>query len=211
MKEEVITKNFPIKSLQEVLSIGYLFLLLLGLIRETLTYGILGINIMSYSSILDILLSPIIILTGNRILLGAVVITPLLFYWGLKLSEKFHHRNKEKAWYQKRFNVAELDKEYGKENFSMTFVLSMTFGLLLGVFSGAGIMDGYELKEELDEGLPKMTHVLTFVDKEAIPVKIIGQNSQYVFYVMGKQKEIAISPIQGNIKRIEQLKKIEKK
>lgn len=211
MKEETITKNFPVKSLQEVLSIGYLSLLLFGLIRETLAYGILGINIMSYSSVLDILLSPIIILTDNKILLGAVVITPLLFYWGIKFFEKFHHRNKGKEWYQKRFDVAQLDKDYGNKNHSTIFVLTMTFGLLLGVFSAGGIMDGYELKEELEEGALEMTHILTFVDKEALPVKIIGQNSQYVFYVMGKKKEIAISPIQGNIKRIEQLKKIEKK
>jgi hypothetical protein len=211
MKKETLVNNLLLKSLQEILSIGYLSLLLFGLIRETITYGILGINIMSYSSILDILLSPIIILTGNRFLLTAVIIIPLLFYWATKLFKKFHTYNKEKEWYQKRFDVAQLDEEYAKENFSMVFVITMTFGLLLGVFFSSGVLDGYKYKKELEEGSVKMTHVLTFMDKDRVPVKIIGQNSQYVFYVLDKKKEIAISPIQGNIKRIEQLKKVNKK
>lgn len=156
-------------------------MLLFGLIRETITYGILGLNIISYSSILDILLSPVIILTGNKVLLGAVVIIPLLFYWGTKQFEKFHNGNKEKEWYQKRFDAVQIEKSYAKENFSILFVLSVTFGLLLGVFGASGVVDGQELKQELDKGALKMTHNLTFIDKEVVSVKIIGQNSQYIF------------------------------
>lgn len=208
MKEDTKSNSFPIKSLQEILSIGYLALLLFGLIRETITYGILGLNIISYSSILDILLSPVSILTGNKVLLGAVVIIPLLFYWGTQQFEKFHNRNKEKEWYQKRFDAVEIEKSYAKENFSILFVLSMTFGLLLGIFFASGVMDGQELKEELDKGALKMTHNLTFIDKDVVSVKIIGQNSQYIFYVVDGKTEISISPIQGNIKRIEPLNKV---
>ncbi len=211
MKEETSTSSFPIKSLQEILSIGYLALLLFGLIRETLTYWALGINIVSYSSILDILLSPVIILTGNKFLLGAVVIIPLLFYWGTTQFEKFHHRNKEKEWYQKRFDAVQIEESYKKENFSILFVLSMTFGLLLGIFFASGFMDGQELKEEIEAGTHKMTHILTFEDKEVLTVKIIGQNSQYIFYVLEKDTEIAISPIQGNVKRIQKIKNIKNK
>lgn len=200
--------NFKISSIQELLSIGYLVLLFFGLIRETILYGILGVNIITYSNVLDILLSPVAILTGNIYLAIAIVISVFFFYGGTVFLFKFHERNREKVWYQKWFDVPKLEKNYFNGDFSIiSFVGFMGLSMLLGVFLGGGVMDGYKLKEEVATGTHEITHQLTFMDKEIISVRMIGQNSQYLFYVLEDNTEIAISPIQGNIKRIEKLKK----
>jgi hypothetical protein len=208
IKEETPASGFKIKNLQEILYVCYLTLLLFGLIRETITYGILGINIISYSSVLDILLSPVVILTSSLVLTCGLVMGPILFYIGLEQIAKFKTRNKDKQWYQKCFGVAKVDENKKEEDLSLILVITMTYGMLFGAFLSISIGDGYELKEEIEAGTQEMTHTLTFEDKEVLPVKIIGQNSQYIFYVLDKDTEIAISPIEGNIKRIQKLKEL---
>lgn len=207
-KEIQKTVSFKITSIQELLSIGYLVLLFFGLIRETILYGFLGVNIITYSNVLDILLSPVAILTGNVYLMIAIVFSVFFFYWGTTFFIKFHESNRDKRWYQKLFDVPKLEKNYFNGDFSIiSFVGFMGLSMLLGVFLGGGIIDGYKLKNKILKGEHEVTHRLTFNDKEIIPVKVIGQNSQYVFYVLEDSTEIAVSPIQGNIKRIEKLKK----
>ncbi|BDS11610.1 hypothetical protein [Aureispira anguillae] len=206
MKEKS-TFKFEIKNLQELISIGYLSLLVFGIIRESITYGILGINIMYYSSVLDILLSPIIILTTDLAIAVFVVVIPILFYWILRQIGKFHHKHKTKEWYKKRIDVAGMEESFGNKNSLPILLVFMTHGLLLGIFLSDAVIGGYALQKKIANKEQKMSHQITFMDKEKLKVKIIGQNSQYLFYILDQQTEISISPIQGNIKRIEQLKK----
>ncbi len=67
MKEtEIITSENTNKVLvlQDYLSIGYLFILVLGVVQETIYYKFLGVNILDYSSILDVLIRPIAVILG---------------------------------------------------------------------------------------------------------------------------------------------------
>ena len=50
-----------------------------------------------------------------------------------------------------------------------------------------------------------MTHKITFMDQEKIEAKVLGGNSQYIFYVLENEKSVSISPIPGNVKTIDQL------
>jgi len=54
------------RSIQDYLSLGYIYLLLLGICRELIFYGMMDINIFSYSSVLDVMLSPLIVL-GSKL------------------------------------------------------------------------------------------------------------------------------------------------
>ena len=57
-----------VKSFQEIqgfLSIGYVYLIVMGILNETLYYNQIGIDILNYSNILDVLISPISKLTSS--------------------------------------------------------------------------------------------------------------------------------------------------
>ncbi len=58
-QEQSEIKESTQRSIQDYLSLGYLYLVVVGILFDAIFYGILGINIIHYSSILDVLLSPI--------------------------------------------------------------------------------------------------------------------------------------------------------
>jgi site-specific recombinase XerD len=70
-----------VKSFQEIqgfLSVGYIYLIVMGILNETLYYNQIGIDILNYSSILDVLISPIARLTSNILFLTIFII--VLFF-----------------------------------------------------------------------------------------------------------------------------------
>jgi hypothetical protein len=48
-----------LENLQTYLPLGYLYLVILGIIKESIHFFQLGINILKYSTLMDVLLSPI--------------------------------------------------------------------------------------------------------------------------------------------------------
>ena len=50
-------------SIQDYLSLGYLYLLTLGILREVIYFGFLEVNILSYSNVLDVILSPLVLMS----------------------------------------------------------------------------------------------------------------------------------------------------
>lgn len=76
------------------------------------------------------------------------------------------------------------------------------------MFLGFGIGRGGNVSSKVKEGKIKSTHEIIFNDNDSKQIKIIGQNSSYIFYVTENEREVSISPIVQNIKEI---KKIENK
>jgi hypothetical protein len=74
--------------ISEIIPLGYLYLLVLGILAESVYYGLLGINFLSYASILDVLLGPIAILTDNLMLLGLLILVGALFFFLMKRTNK---------------------------------------------------------------------------------------------------------------------------
>jgi hypothetical protein len=56
-----------IEKLQTFLPLGYLYLIILGILRDGVFFYMLGINFLKYSSIMDILISPISELTLSQL------------------------------------------------------------------------------------------------------------------------------------------------
>ena len=108
-----------LEKIQNLLPIGYLYLVLMGILKESLLYYQLGINILKYSTIMDILISPIADLTANPVLLGPAVI---LFFILPFLIIRFLSAKSNKKWVQKisglKNGAEALTVEHFKNHFS---------------------------------------------------------------------------------------------
>ncbi|MEZ0128638.1 hypothetical protein AB9T88_02065, partial [Flavobacterium sp. LBUM151] len=67
--------------IQKLLPLGYLFLVIMGILKESFFYYQLGINILKYSTIMDILISPIAEFTSNPIILVAILLLFVSHYY----------------------------------------------------------------------------------------------------------------------------------
>lgn len=204
-KEQLVDKEPNKRSLQDYLSLGYLYLLILGIFKDAISYGYLGINILNYASVQDILLSPIILLASNlKLLVTTFVVLPVLCIGGVYIGKWYHNRNKEKDWYRTKKGFESWDKMFSEGNF-YNFLIALMFYALFGGFIGFGVGGGQKKSEKLKNGALELDHQITFTDKETLAVNLIGHNSEYLFYAAEKDTTVTIIPIQGNIKKIEKL------
>jgi hypothetical protein len=173
--------------ISEILPLGYLYLLVLGILAESVYYGLLGINFLSYASILDVLLGPIAILTDNLILLGLLLAVGTIFYFLMKrTSQKLQKTNPEKV------------------SLSLTaswlFVMSI---MILSAFVGYGLGGGLKMRDNIANNDIKHNITLHFLDGEKRDVCKLGNTGTFLFYIEKDQKNIRIAPIANNIKEIE--------
>lgn len=181
----------------EYLPIGYIYLILLGIVSDSIYYGILGINIMSYSNILDVLLSPIINITSNLVLAIVFIGLPLFCYFYLLLIKKLSEKKKNAATQKKNL--------FTSLSFIQVWVILTAFSIF-SAFMGLGLGGGFATKKSLESKDFNLSHKLSFNDGETIRVKVIGNNGSYIFYVLKDQSQVIVSPILNNIKKIETIK-----
>ncbi len=191
-----------LEKIQNLLPIGYLYLVLMGILKESLLYYQLGINILKYSTIMDILISPIADLTANPVLLGPAVI---LFFILPFLIIRFLSAKSNKKWVQKisglKNGAEALTVEHFKNHFSRLLFLFITVSLL-SFFLGIGIGKGHSISEKIKNNRLEFHDKINFNTGESENVYIIGSNSVYYFYLTKGTKTIKIAPV-GTIKNIE--------
>ena len=202
----IITK--PLKSnfsLQEYLTLGYIYLLVLGILGDSIYYRFFGINILSYSSVTDVLLSPIVIVADQPIiLLGPALGVGALYYLRAKWSPKIHQKYREKRWYRRLNNVERLDQRYATPVSTNTLVgwaAMLTLCLLLGFDVGKGAA----ISGKVRRGKAAVDHTLVFRGQEPQRVTLIGQNSLYLFYTGQGEKTVTIAPIENNVETIQKI------
>lgn len=209
--EEVAIQNKKNKkeakyNLQDYMSIGYVFLLILGVINQAIYYGFLGVNIFEYTSVLDVLLSPVAVISGHWIMpVAFLVLIPLMIGY-FKLMHWYYKKISKKEKYQSGKKKEKIDKilnSFNKEYAFIPFILMM----IICMFLGFGVGGGFKTKEKIQSLDYKYSHQLIFEDGEAKNVKIVGKNSLYVFYITKEENGVLISPIDGNIKTIKKLPK----
>jgi len=100
--QEIVNKakNQSNINIQDYLSIGYVILLILGVFHETIYYKFLGINILEYSSVLDVLISPISVISGDLFLGLVVILCVGLAIAYAKLIPIYYKRLAKKPKYQ---------------------------------------------------------------------------------------------------------------
>ena len=77
-----------------------------------------------------------------------------------------------------------------------TLWLGLTAWIILSTYVGYGIGGGTATKRKIESGDFSMDHYLKFYgDSTVIPVKLIGNNSGYVFYLTEGSKSVTIAPV----------------
>ena len=197
-------------ALQDYFYIGYLYLIILGIVSDAIFYGIFGVSYLNYTTILDALISPISLLTNNwYISLFLALMFWLMYLYFTKWMFKFYAYLRAKKWYQKIYNIDKWDKKYDEMKKKKNLIPGMMFIfflLFVSMRSGMGI--GMKQKYNKKEIIPNYT--LIFKDNTRLDVRKVGQNSGYFFYFIPGEKVITATPIADNLKQIKVLKKKKK-
>ena len=125
--------------LQDVFYIGYLYLIILGIVSDAIFYGIFGVSYLNYTTILDALISPISLLINNwkiSLFLG------LMYLYFTRWMFKFYAYLRVKKWYQKLYNIEKWDKKYeelSKKKSIIPGMMFIFFLLFISMRTGMGI------------------------------------------------------------------------
>lgn len=183
-------------SLADYFSLGYLYLLILGVTGDSIYYGRLGVNIISYSSVLDVLLGPITHLTGSLIFPLVVVAIPAAIYGQLRLSLWVTNRKRPPAEHVRTLQVM------GRPVTLEKFWLGLSAWVVLAAFVGFAFGGSQsELRAIAEEEL-RVNRVITLMDHTAEEVRWIGNNSNYAFYVRPGEREVTVAPTFNNLRSI---------
>lgn len=193
-----------IERLQTLLPLGYLYLIILGILRDGVFFYMLGINFLKYSSIMDILISPLAQITSQPIILVTLIVMVI----GFVIYYNFLANNSHKKWVRDSL----VGKKYLKKNpdssdealkihikqqvyFAIAFMIS-------AFFLGGGVGMGITVKEKIANNTLKIKHRITDDSGNQKDIYLIDSNSAYYFYVEKGSKIVTIVPV-GSIKKIE--------
>lgn len=194
-----------LEKIQTLLPLGYLYLILLGLLKETILFYPLGINILKYSSITDILISPVSDMISSPILILMVLSVVVLFFLIQVLFITYSHTSLvQKILRSYRMNP-DLDKRELRKVMIPVFAMLVGFELL-ALFVGLGIGQGQKIKKRMDTQTLKQNYTLTTGSGETAQIYLIDINSIYYFYVKKGEKQIKIAPV-GSIGHLEVINK----
>jgi hypothetical protein len=190
-----------LEKIQGLLPVGYLYLILLGLLKEGVMYYQLGLNVLKYSSLTDILISPISDLSSSPALIILVISVCVLFFIFQTLLVKNSHKN----WAQKilgkdRF-TPDTDKKEIKSFIFPFFILLLAFELL-SIFIGLGIGEGNTVSNKIIKNNFVCNYKMSFNSGKSAEVYVFDSNSAYYFYVTKGSKNIMIAPV-GTISSLE--------
>lgn len=186
--------------LEKLLPFGYLFLIVMGILKDSIYYYQFGINILRYSTIMDVLISPIAEFTSNPIILGAIIILFLVHFY----LPSFLAKNKDLAFVKRSFELKSTDAlspEETKSYYNSIAIKSLIL-FLLSFFLGYGMAGGYFTKKKLKENKLEYSYQMDFNEGESKNVFVIGNNSLYYFYFAKGDKKVKITPL-ATIKNIE--------
>ncbi len=173
------------------LPLGYLYLLLIGIASDTIYYGHLGVNIISYSTVLDVLLSPITRIADS--LVFAVVILGIIPFSTFYLNFI--------KWVSSKSKKSTIGVQLSKVPVTIQVILLSGF-MIFAAFMGYGFGGGLVKKDMLQSGTLKPDAIIEFQNGNIVNAHIIGNNSGFIFYVSENEKSVTVSPLQANVLRI---------
>lgn len=193
--------------LQDYFYIGYLYLIILGIVSDAIFYGIFGVSYLNYTTILDALISPVSLLINNwKISLFLSLMFWLMYLYFTKWMFLFYKKLRTKKWYAKVYNIEKWDKRYAELEKKKNIIPGMMFVFfLLFVSMRTGMGIGMKYKYTNKEIVPD--HTLIFKDNSKLDIRKIGQNSAYFFYFIPGEKVLTATPIADNLKQIKRLPK----
>ncbi|PKB17859.1 hypothetical protein [Flavobacterium sp. 5] len=190
-----------IDKIEHLLPLGYVFLVLMGIIKESVFFYQIGINILTYSSIMDILISPLATLTSNPFTLIAVIIIIVLHFYLPNILLKNDHKN----WVRKLFELKKTKDELSAEDLNkyyITISIKTLCTSILSIFLGFGLAGGYFISKKIKNNKLEYDYKLNYNSGESENVFIINSNTEYYFYIAKGNQTIKIAPV-ASIKNIE--------
>lgn len=183
-----------IDKVQNLLPLGYLFLVILGIVKESIFYYQIGINIIRYSSIMDILISPIAAITSHPVFFIVII---LLFIFFFKLPQILL-KNEDKEWLHKLFGSKSIKTEASESErtaYYNNITLEFFSFFLISIFLGYGLADGKAISEKIKNNKINYDYKLNYNDQKSENVYIIGSNTAYYFYLTEGNPTIKIAPV----------------
>lgn len=179
-----------VHNIQTYVYLAYAYILIMGIASDSIFYKFMGINIISYSNVLDVILSPLVHLIDSLALLVAIVAMPLVAFLYIKLLRFLVSKSKKKS------KLASHDLIVGNLK-NQVFV--MTGIMIFAGLIGSGFGQGSQMSDRMKRKDLKPNHEIIFRNGESKKVHLIGSNSGFVFYVDKDESVVSISPIQENI------------
>ncbi len=189
-------------SIQDFFSIGYLYLLLLGVASDSIYYSFFDITILSYSNLLDVLLSPVTYLEKGLVFAIIIFAIPLFAFLSFNFFRERYKKQSTDPDFIAKHGQKKVESSLNKMQIMRVLLPAL---VIFSAYLGFALGSGGSLQNRLEKGELKMDHLLTFVDGEQVPVKIIGSNSSFLFFVTEKATTVSVSPIQENVKKIEKI------
>jgi hypothetical protein len=191
--------NFS-KSFIKILQFGYVFLVSVGLVGECVFYNQLGIKILRFSSIMDILISPVATLIESPLRLLVLMVFLAL----IMLLIWFLHKKRESKWAQKVAGlktIENLSEEQIENHFNSLFLTYVVMAML-SFFLGLSLAFGDIVSKRIKNNEAEYNTKIVFSNGESEQVYLLHTNSMYNFYFSKGNKNVKIAPI-GTIKNIE--------
>lgn len=181
------------KQYQSILSLGYIYLVILGILNQTFYYNQLGVDILSYSSITDILISPIAQLTSSFLSISIFLLMLIIVFASPSWLVKF----KDQKWFKTFFRINQ-DKSIVevKKSLMQAHLIYLAIGLL-GFYVGTGWGGGAKFLKKIKNKEITYEDTITFVNGNQESIHIVGKNSAFIFYLVENQQEILIVPMNG--------------
>lgn len=187
-KRNISTEAF---SFQDYVTFGYLYLLAMGLLTEVVYYKLLGLNILYYSSVLDVLISPLSFMVRRL----PILFTLIACIVTIAIVDRLQRRsNKLKKPDPSKPGLSQ------EQFFPVISAVAVFF-----MFIGGGLGAGVKQSKLLQDGQFKSDHEIEFVEGPTVEVRLFGQNTDFVFYAMPGDSELTAAPVRGNIRTIRKL------
>jgi hypothetical protein len=179
-------------AIQDYITLGYLYLVILGTINIVIYYSSFNINIFDYISITDILLAPINMLFldyKNTAMIIAVI-------WIISYTLKFAFVGVNKL-------IENLSHKYDKPFKTILYQPVIVFVVLFSyVFLVLSINMSERVSSRVANKTYKLYTKLTFTDNTQKDVYVVATTSMYLFFVEQGESVVTVMPISGNVKSI---------
>lgn len=187
--------------IQEILSLGYLFLIVLGILHNAITFYFVDINYMEYTSVLDVLISPIAILTSSYKYLISIPLMIILLFVFVYFQKRYYKWAIAKKKYKSEKHLEKIEKGLETAR-SQGFKIVMSCFMLIGFYVGIGLKKGEELSTEIKTNKIKVNATIEFQDNSKEDIYLFHKNTLYAFYLKPNDKQIYIAPMDGNVMHI---------
>jgi hypothetical protein len=191
-----INKSLKELGIQDYITLGYLYLVVIGVVNIVIYYSSFNINIFDYIAITDILLAPINMLFLNYTFTAMIVIVIAFISYLSKFVVLGINKLIERSAHKRNTPTK-----------SIVFPPILVFILLFSyIFLVLSINMTNGVNSKVKNKTYKLNTTLTFADNTQKDVYVIATTSIYVFYVEKGEDVVTITPISGNVKSIKDIK-----